>query len=327
MDNPIIKKFPYEINPRLYPNLPIRKKEPDKLTTITGVLGKDGIVIITDAQETREETRSVVTKTDEIGEDCLFAGATNDTNFLMDFEQLYLEPCVAGAHEELEDLNFKSRLDLAITRYDDWIDSQYGNSSQRRYDEMYTRSMIQGVLARRYRIGLDETAKVHFDLYEINNHSVTQKVKKPRVTATAGSGGRYARLLFESGKNLLDKIEWNWNLFSTSFLMQFCYLFVGRVILYDSHSLGTDTWLLTENERIGSVTDKRIWGNQRKKEGDELKQRLSILLDSFVQEIGKKKLLELILTYDVLDLLEKNVKNKELSEQIKTFFLQELGEN
>lgn len=270
--------------------------------------GRDGLILCADILETREDTRNWVTKIDKINEDCVFGGATSDSTFLLDFVDLLKDRLQSAGRNP----RFKAIIDSTIREYTNSVDRDYGNSSPRLYAEIQQRSRVQGVLARRRHLA---RGKFSFDLYSIDTPS---RAEIRDMTATAGTGGIYANLLFQGTERILNLFQLSWKTFSVKLLAQFCYLMIATVIQYDNNSAGFDVYELSQNSsRLIPTYD--VFPNKPKE-----KYRLPILLENAFNEIGKKKVLEMIEKYDLLDIVQRKFKNKDLLEKVTSAVLKEL---
>jgi len=335
-----VKKSPYEVLPH-FSNEPVQRGPKQKLTTIVGIKGKNGIVLCADAQETRGQTREEVIKIDRIGKNCLFGAATNDVSYLIEFEDR-LKSALSKSRDSVSfDPIYKHRIDSAVIEYISYVDRQLSGLSDRLFFSYIRNAGISGILAKR----IKSEKQFEFELYQIETGSLAQKIEsnssseKEKVSlvpqrATAGTGGEFARLLLQGFERIMSHVGLTWTDFSVEFIAQFLDAVIGRVIEYDINSKGLMLFELSAKKQ-GILKYEEVFPNEirKKKNSDKSRFRLSIIVENAFKEIKEMEngivILDILDKWDLRDIMERAIPReirKEIYNMLKEEFEKEQKE-
>jgi hypothetical protein len=258
-------------------------KPRERLTTITAVQCRDGVIFCGDSQVTSQyvglETKQSVSK--------ILPVSYNDKN------DVY---CLLGCSGEPE----------YIERFRENIGEQFFKRENKSYFEALdkaTQSYSKYFISRRREIGLAFTedlspfASAIFVGYEPKDRRTRVFVLSPPkppapvsaypYRAIIGTGELYASFLFSIAELLMGKVGLTWNDLSPMLVAQFCYMVLGRVMSYDSYTgFSTTFYRIDKTGKYENLEGQQIFPGHKTDE----RYRLSILIKTLLSEQSREVL-------------------------------------
>jgi 20S proteasome alpha/beta subunit len=277
-------------------------KPREHLTTVIAVQCRDGIILCADSQETSDlgilGTKENVSKIRPVSHHgqldryCML-GCAGVSNYIDLFRRH-----VGEAFLNRGDNSYFEALDRAVLNYTVYVttrSNQMGGLSLRGRE--FPSAIFVG-----YEPTDDKTR-----VYAIDPPHPPNELSEPYRMAI-GTGGLYASLLFGMAEKLMSKVGFDWSNLSTKLVSQFCYMVLGRVISYDRDS-GMDTrFYRVDKTGYSSLSDEQIFPGH----GEREEYRLTIFLRTLRDELPKEKMLKLLSTYNLSELLAGVFKPEEI---------------
>ncbi len=214
------------------PSNPFRNLSPTlpPLTTVIGIVCKDGVVMASDTQATGFTTESIP-KVRPFGK-TVTLGCAGSAEYISLFQDY-----VGNEQSAIDKGEFKSALRKAIDNYSEYIANRIDTLKLSRLPGFDPRNLYpDGIMA-----GYDKEAK-KYRLFEFSSPNPCRELEWPiECRATAGSGGIAATVILKTIENSVAPGEptqtiWTW--FSTKTIAQLCKIILGQISQIDPYSSG-----------------------------------------------------------------------------------------